>query len=181
MTERRHKATLVSTERRRALKPITEAGVATALQKAHRYRLLNDSIAAESICLDVLAIAPTNVEAITLHVLAITDQLPGGHAAERQRAEEAAAGLTDPYRHAYYRGVICERWAKALLQRAGMHSKEEASGWIDKALDWYEKAEALRTPGNDEAILRWNSCLRILQRDPQIRPREEEVWEPSLE
>ena len=181
MTERRHEGTSVSTERRRALKPITQAGVATALQKAHRYRLLNDSIAAESICLDVLAIEPTNVEAIMMHVLAITDQFPGGHAAERHRADEAASLLTDPYRHAYYRGVICERWAKALLLRVGHHSKEMAYGWIDKALDWYEKAEELRAPGNDEAILRWNACLRILQRVPHIRPREDEAWEPSLE
>jgi len=38
------------------LKPITHEGIPAALQKAERYRLLNDSSAAESICLDVLEI-----------------------------------------------------------------------------------------------------------------------------
>jgi hypothetical protein len=48
-------------------------------------------------------------------------------------------------------------------------------------MDWYEKAEALRTPGNDEAILRWNTCARILSRDDRLRPRTEESVAPGSE
>jgi len=42
------------------LKPITHQGIPAALEKAERYRLLNDSAAAESICLDVLDVDPKN-------------------------------------------------------------------------------------------------------------------------
>ena len=164
-----------------ALKPISREGVAAALLKAHRYRLLNDSVAAESICLDVLDVEPGNVEALVMHVLAITDQFAAVHGEDRARASTAVARLTDPYRHAYYNGVICERWAKAVLQRATPRSAEMAYDWIEKALAWYARAEDVRAPGNDEVILRWNTCVRMLSRDPHLRPREAEAWEPSLE
>ena len=164
-----------------AIKPISREGVAAALQKAHRYRLLNDSVAAESICLDVLSVEPDNVDALVTHVLAITDQFADGHAADHARARVAVARLHDPYSHAYYNGVICERWAKAMLHRTTGQSTEMAYDAIDKALGWYAKAEGLRAPGNDEVILRWNTCVRVLTRNPELRPREEDAWEPSLE
>jgi hypothetical protein len=164
-----------------AIKPITREGVAAALQKAHRYRLLNDSVAAESICLDVLRLEPENVEALVMHVLAITDQFITGHAEDRMRARVAVARLTDPYAGAYYNGVICERWAKAMLHRATPEGAEMAYDAIEKALAFYAQAEAVRPPGNDEVILRWNTCVRMLERDPHLRPREAEAFEPSLE
>ena len=164
-----------------AIKPITREGVAAALQKAHRYRVLNDSVAAESICLDVLAVEPDNVEALAMHVLAITDQFTAVHGEDRARAKEAVARLSDPYKNAYYNGVICERWAKAVLLRGGPQAAEMAYDWLEKAMTWYEKAEKLGTAGNDEAILRWNTCVRMMMRDPHLRPSEAEAWEPSLE
>jgi hypothetical protein len=164
-----------------SLKPITREGVAAALQKAHRYRVLNDSIAAESICLDVLAVDPGNPDAIVMHVLAITDQFPQGRGDDLRRATDAVATLTDPYRRAYYQGIIAERWAKAILHRGLPRAAEMAYEWIERALGWYAEAEELRTPGNDEAILRWNTCVRMLQRDPHLRPRAEEAYEPSFE
>ncbi len=164
-----------------AIKPITRAGIAAALLKAHRYRVLNDSVAAESICLDVLAVDPDNVEALAMHVLAITDQFATGRAEDRVRAGTAVARLTDPYKNAYYNGVIAERWAKAVLHRGSPQAADIAYEWLDKAMTWYAKAEQLRAPGNDEAILRWNTCVRVLTRDPHLRPREAEAWEPSLE
>jgi hypothetical protein len=163
------------------LKPITKQGVAAALLKGHRYRVLNDSIAAESICLDVLAIEPENVEALVMHVLAITDQFAAGHAEDLARAGAAVGRLGDPYKHAYYNGVIAERWANSVLRRAVPRAAEMAFDWIEKALAWYAKAEHTRPAGNDEAILRWNTCVRMLQRDPHLKPREAEAWEPSLE
>ena len=53
--------------------------------------------------------------------------------------------------------------------------------WLRDAMSWYEKAEAMRPPGNDEAMLRWNTCARILAKNEQLRPREEAPVEPSLE
>ena len=163
------------------MKPISREGVAAALLKAHRYRLLNDSVAAESICLDVLSVEPDNVEALVMHVLAITDQFSTGNATDRARAQKAVARLADTYKSTYYNGVICERWAKAMLQRATPESAEMAYDSIEKALAFYARAEAVRTPGNDEVILRWNTCVRMLERDPHLRPREADAWEPSLE
>jgi hypothetical protein len=163
------------------LKPITAAGVPAALQKAHRYRLLNDSTAAESICQDILAVDPKNVDAIVTHVLAITDQFSETESDGLARAREAVQGLEDPYRNAYYNGIICERWAKAILRRGIPHSSSLAYEWIEKALDWYGKAEAIRPEGNDEAILRWNTCVRMMQRNPGLRPTPLEAYEPSFE
>ena len=163
------------------LKPISIAGVPAALQKAHRYRLLNDSVAAESICQDILAVDPVNVEAIVMHVLAITDQFAESESDGLARAREAVQGLKDPYRNAYYNGIICERWAKAILRRGIPHSHTLAYEWIEKALGWYENAEAIRPAGNDEAILRWNTCVRMLKRDPHLKPADAEAYEPSFE
>lgn len=165
----------------RELKAITREGVAAALLKAHRYRVLNDSSAAESICLDVLAVEPANVEAIVMHVLSITDQFDVGRAEDLRRAEEAAGRLTENYKHAYYRGIICERWAKSVLKRLVPRGDEMAFEWIEKAFGWYAKAEKLRSPGNDEAILRWNACVRLLAAHPKVRARGAEDWEPALE
>jgi hypothetical protein len=164
------------------IKPITRGGLAAALQKAHRYRLLNDSLAAESICMDVLAIDPANPEAIVTWVLAITDQFPEGHADDLKRAMEALRQLADPYRHAYYEGIIAERWAKSIMHRGVPRAEEMAWEWVEKALACYERAEAQRPAGNDEAILRWNTCVRLLERHPGMQPRgETEAYEPSLE
>jgi len=165
----------------RALKKITREGVATALQKAHRYRVLSDSAAAESICLDVLAVEPQNEEALVMHVLAITDQFGAGHADDLKRAETAVERLSDPYKRAYYRGILAERWAKGILARNLPRGERMAWEWVERAFEAYGAAEELRSPGNDEAILRWNACVRLLAVHPQVRPGGEEEWEPALE
>jgi hypothetical protein len=164
------------------IKPITRDGVPAALQKAHRYRLLNDSLAAESICLDVLAVDPANVDAIVTWILAITDQFPEGNSDDLKRAGEAVARLSDAYRNAYYQGIIAERWAKAILHHGPPRAEEMAFDWVETALGWYERAEAMRPAGNDEAILRWNTCVRMLERHPGMKRRDEvETPGPSLE
>jgi hypothetical protein len=165
----------------RKLKAITREGVAAALLKAHRYRVLNDSAAAESICLDVLAVEPANVEAIVMHVLAITDQFDAGRAEDLKRAEVAVSGLKDEYKNAYYSGIICERWAKGVLKRNVPRGEEIAFEFIDRAFGFYRAAEKLRAAGNDEAILRWNACVRLLGANPKVRPRAAENYEPALE
>jgi hypothetical protein len=45
----------------------------------------------------------------------------------------------------------------------------------------YEMAESLRPAGNDEAILRWNACARLLARNPELQPRIDEPAAPGLE
>lgn len=164
------------------IKPITHDGIGAALQKANRYRLLNDSLAAESICLDILAVDAENADAIVTWILAITDQFGSGDGEALKRATAAVARLKDEYRRTYYNGIIAERWAKALLHRDVPRAAEMAHEWVEKAMAWYERAEEMRPAGNDEAILRYNTCVRLLQRHPEVQAREErESLEPTLE
>ena len=44
----------------------------------------------------------------------------------------------------------------------------------------FEEAERLRPAGNDDAILRWNACVRFLQSHKQLGPKTEETPEPIL-
>jgi hypothetical protein len=50
-------------------------------------------------------------------------------------------------------------------------------------MDHYEKAMNFAIPGNDDAILRWNTCARVIMQNPDVRPVPEsepaEAWEPD--
>ena len=161
------------------LKPITREGVPAALHKAERYRLLNDSSAAESICLDVLEIEPENQSALVTLLLALTDQFSEGGAPGVLRAQELLPRLRDEYKRAYYHGIVCERRAKARLGGHTLGAEDAAAEWLREAMEWYERAEAMRPAGNDEAILRWNTCARILGRFGSARVARE--YEPVLD
>ena len=164
------------------LKPISREGIPAALQKAERYRLLNEPSAAESICLDVLQVEPDNQQAIVMLLLAITDQFPSAPAEGEQRAREVLPLLRDAYERAYYEGIICERRATAQLRLGSPGSGEIAYEWFRRAMEHYERAEQMRPAGNDEAILRWNTCARILmRREEDVHPHMREEYEPSLE
>jgi hypothetical protein len=164
------------------LKPISRDGVPAALQKAERYRLLGEPTAAESICLDVLAVEPENQQAVVTLLLAITDQFPEAPAEGERRARDVLPRLHDEYKRTYYEGIICERRANAQLGRGAPGSGEMAYDSFRRAMTLYERAEALRPLGNDEAILRWNTCARILDRAADhVRARVEQDYEPSLE
>ena len=163
------------------LKPITIAGVPAALQKAERYRLLNDSPAAESICLDILAVDPNNQTAIITLVLAITDQFEGAESADAlRRAQELIPRISDNYKRAYYDGIVYERRAKAQLHRVLPGAAAMAADWYHRAMESYERAEKLRPAGNDESILRWNTCVRMLAKHEPVHGTREE-YEPALD
>jgi len=164
-----------------SLKPITAAGIGAALQRAERYRLLNDWTAADSICQDVLEIDPANQQALTTLLLAITDGFADNAAEAVARARDVLPRLDDEYKRHYYAGIICERRATALLRRGGPRAHEVADGWLREAMPHYERAERLRPAGNDEAILRWNACARLLNRSERLHPRVHEEFEPALE
>lgn len=163
------------------LKPISSASVGPALQKAERYRVINDPSSAESICLDVLTVDPENQQALVTLLLAISDQFAEGPAEGVRRAREVLPRLNDEYKRAYYAGIICERGAKAELRPGAPGSEEKAYYWLREAMSWYEEAEARRPAGNDESILRWNTCARLLDRNEHLRPRAEEPVELGLE
>ena len=162
-------------------KLISREGVPAALEKAQRYRLLNEPQAAESICLDILAVDPSNQQAQVLQLLAVTDQLAQELSAGLRRARELLAGIDDEYRRRYYTGIIAERYAMAKLKQNAPGAAEQAYDWLIKAMESYEQAEAMRPSGNDESILRWNTCARILARNPALAPSAPAEYEPSLE
>ncbi len=143
------------------LKTISIESVDGALAKAELYRFLNDPEEAESICHDVLAVVPAHQLALRLLGLAITDQFAGRPADRHSEAEAAFGQLTDLYERAYYRGLLNERRAKAQL-RAG-RPPHTLLVLLEEAMRCYEEAEKIRPPDNDEAILRWNRCVRLMQ------------------
>jgi hypothetical protein len=163
------------------LKPITPSGIASALEKAERYRLLNDPVAAESICLDVLELEPANQDALVSLLLARTDQFSSSHGAGDAAAREVLPRLANAYDRAYYTGLIAERRGKALLAAVRPGSQEMAWLCFRDAMDWYENAAGLRPDGNDEAVLRWNTCARILNAHPHLAPDEASVSTPVLD
>ena len=160
------------------LKPISKAGVHEALEKAERYRLLNEPSLAESICLDVLHVEPENQQALVMLLLAITDQF--GHGASAAKAREILPRLKTEYDQHYYAGIIWERTAHAQLRKGSPNAAFAAYDGFRQAMESYEKAAAVRPPSNDDAILRWNTCARILMRNPNLRPRPDEAYEPVL-
>lgn len=153
------------------LKTLSKSAVPAALAQAQRYRLLNEPAEAESICLDVLRVDPENQDALVTLVLSYTDQFPDGETARpAAAAEKAVSRLTDDYKRNYYSGIIRERRGKAVLKQNRPGSGRSAQEWLRDAMRCYEKAEAIRPEENDEALLRWNTCVRILMELPEHVP-----------
>jgi len=163
------------------LKPITREAIPAALEKAHRYRLLNQPVQAESICLDVLAVDEKNPEALTTLFLALTDQFARSLQPAFDRAARILPLFPDPYARIYYEGILCERRGKAHFRSGGPMAGAMAFEWLQRAMALYDRAEALRPVGDDDAVLRWNSCARMLADNDQIKPRADETTESMLE
>jgi hypothetical protein len=155
------------------LKRLSPEAIPAALKKAERYRLLNEPRASESICLDILEVDPANQEALIMLILARTDQFAKNSDVPLEQARELVPRLAGEYERAYYTGIIYERWAKARLTRKDPGFGPHVYHWLREAMDHYEQAERLREPGNDDALLRWNACARLIARHPQLRPAEE--------
>jgi hypothetical protein len=161
------------------LKSISHEAIPGALELASRYRLLNEPELAESICLDVLAAEPDHQAALVTLLLALTDQFRGGHADCFGRARAVLPRLRDEYERHYYAGLIRERRGLAQLSQGGPGGGRAAAGWLGEAMAEYEQAEALRPPGNDNAILRWNACARVTMRH-HLEPEPDEPFRPAL-
>lgn len=157
------------------LKSLDESSVETALEKAVRYRLLNEPDDAESICRDVLAIDSDNQPALVTLLLALTDQFDVSLANRYQESQEIAARLLSEYEREYYAGIIAERRAKAIRHRGAPGWGCVAFDWFRRAMDNYEQAEKLQPKDNDDATLRWNSCARIIMSHSAIKPDESQT------
>ncbi|HEV3023020.1 MAG TPA: hypothetical protein VGX76_11145 [Pirellulales bacterium] len=146
----------------RKLKPLSPGAIPAALEKALRYRLLNDPLEAESICRDVLAAQPDNEQALVTMLLAVTDLFDREFGAAYERAKSLLGRLSSEYDRAYYEGIIHERWAKSVAARDV--PGHVVTGWFLHAMRSFERAESLAPPDNPDAILRFNTCVRLVER-----------------
>ena len=162
------------------LKSLSMQGITAALDKAERYRLLNEPREAESICLDVLEIDPENQKALVILLLSITDQFGRRESDPVRSARELLPRLHDEYERMYYAGIIFERQAKTILKRGTPGGEFQAYDWFRSAMELFEKAESIRPHGNDDALLRWNTCARTIMRY-KLTARQEDYVEPFLE
>jgi hypothetical protein len=156
-----------------ALKRISTDAIEHAVERAEHYRLLNDPEQAESICLDILAVDAGNESARITLILSLTDQFSGGggsHAA--RRATKHVQKLPGEYERQYYAGLVAERQGRAHLLHGGMERAFAYEG-LHEAMQHYEQADALKPAGIDDAILRWNACVRTIERE-SLQPRRDE-------
>jgi hypothetical protein len=153
------------------LKSISVQSIPEALAKVERYRLLNEPTLAESICLDILAVVPDHQQALISLLLARTDQFPVQVPA---KAQEILAQIKGDYEKAYYAGIIWERVGHARIREGGTRPGPSAYHSLREAMTDYERAMTFASPGNDDAILRWNTCARVIMQNPEIRPLPED-------
>lgn len=155
------------------LKKISKNGIAEAIAKVELYRYLNEPEEAESICQDILAIDPDHQHALRLLGLSITDQFTGAVTDRYAETEKIFQSLTDTYQRLYCMGLLCERRAKAQLRAGGL--PHVLLPLFEEAMRFFADAEKIRPAGNDDAILRWNRCVRLLQKYPEIQLEKEYI------
>ena len=154
------------------LKKISSDAVDHSLDKAKHYRLLAQPEQAESLCLDILEVEPSNQQTLVVMVLALTDQF-GHHGSKGciRRAKGYVDQIQSEYHKFYYSGIIAEREGRAMLNRGPARSF--AYECFREAMDLFEKAEGVRPTNDDDPILRWNSCARTIMNE-KLKPQEKE-------
>jgi len=150
------------------LKSISVESIPEALAKVERYRLLNEPVLAESICLDILAIVPDHQQALISLLLARTDQFQSN--VNAKAAQEVLAQIKGEYEQDYYAGIIWERVGNARLRQGGAGAGASGYHSLREAMSHYERAMHFASPGNDDAILRWNTCARTIMQNPDMEP-----------
>jgi len=148
------------------LKSISRAGIPEAIAKAELYRYLNEPEEAESICRDILVVDRDHQLALRMLGLAITDQFIGAAVDRHGEAHSIFQSLHDPYERHYYSGLLQERRAKAQLHSGC--APHILLPLIEDALHHFAEAEKVRPAGNDDSILRWNRCVRLLDSRPEF-------------
>jgi hypothetical protein len=162
------------------LKKLTAAAIPAAIERAERYRLLNEPALAESICLDILDVDPDNPRTLVILLLSLTDQFAESIGVKLDQTRELLRRLPDEYQKAYYGGIICEREARACLRRASPGAGPAAYERLLDAMRLYEEAERIRPPGSDEALFRWNTCARTIMSE-HLEPPPVDDSTPMLE
>jgi tetratricopeptide (TPR) repeat protein len=163
------------------LKPLSKESIPKALIRAKHYRLLNEPWQASSICRDILVVEPENQQALLYLVLAITDQFGTSNSSFYTEAKKLCNQLLNEYERYYYRGIIEERSGKAALNRTNPRVIYIAYEYYRNAMHFFEKADKISPEDNQDAILRWNACIRGIQ-EFNLKPSQDEKGvQPFLE
>lgn len=152
------------------LKQLSPEGIPHALERAKHYRLLNEPVAAESICRDILRVEADNQEALITIILAMSDRVAEGYTVGASQMTEYISKLKDDYSRAYYTGIVFERRGKAALLKDIPGADSTAYELLRKAMEHFEEAGKLGTAEHDDVTLRWNGCARIIMSN-NLEPR----------
>ncbi len=164
------------------LKPISKDTIPKALIRAKHYRLLNEPWQAESICRDVLKVEPGHQQALLYLILSITDQFNDDNGpASSADAKELCTHLNSKFEQKYYRGIIAERMGKTTLLRNTPRVKYIAYEFYRTAMEFFEEAEKIQPEGNQDAILRWNACVRMIEEFKLKRSQDDHQAQPFLD
>jgi hypothetical protein len=161
-------------------KTLSKEAIPNSLERVERYRLLNEPAVAESICHDILHVEPDHQQALVMLILAKTDQFDHNATLGINQVLEIVPRLHGEYERAYYAGIIYERQARARLNRDYPGAGFDAYDFFHEAMDCFEKAEAIHPAANEDAILRWNNCARVITAH-NLRPRPQDEVEHGLE
>ena len=152
------------------LKTIKPEAISSSLEMAKRYRLLGEPDESESICLDILAVAPDHQEVLITLLLALTDKFAdSGLNPSFSEARQTVDKLDSTYCKSYYSGIVFERRAKYHLRQSEPGSGSLAYEWFVKAMEAFDQAMQGCDPDNQDAVLRWNSCARFINSHPEAR------------
>jgi tetratricopeptide (TPR) repeat protein len=160
------------------LKPLTERDLSAAIELAKHYRALNQPDEAESICRDVIAVAPDDEDAWRTLGLALTDRFPSAWMTLFDEACSAFARLRSEYERVYYTGIAWERYAKAQVAAGRAQNAIHA---FEQALERFETAERVGPKDEPKAILRYNCCIRALTSHPDLVRASLAEGEPEYE
>ena len=160
------------------LKRLADKNLGAAIALAKHYRDLNQPEEAESICRDVLEVAPTDADALRTLGLALTDRFSSQWIALFEEACATFEKLPSDYERVYYVGIAWERYAKAQLEsgraRNAIHAFEEA-------LERFEQASAFAAKDDPAPILHYNRCVRALTEHPDLTRASEVPHPPKFE
>src|SRR5438046_10589420 len=95
------------------LKQLSKNAIPAALEKAERYRLLNEPAEAESICLDGLAAEPEHQQALITLLLAVADRFSKSYGVSATQAKQILPRIRGEYQPAYDRRLLSEPRADA--------------------------------------------------------------------
>ena len=136
------------------LKQLHKDAIPAALEKAERYRLLNEPGEAESICLDILAVDPDNQRAIITLLLAFTDRFEKTYGVSETQTKELLSRVKSEMSGVLFRnhrrtpGKDETATAHAGLPVSGLRSFTRSNGLVRKS----RTAQPIRSRRCDFAV-----------------------------